>query len=450
MKGTNKKTASPVLETSVRNILGVALPLSLGAFVQFLVLLTDNYFLAQVSQAAINGAGVSAMVYITASMVVYGLTSGTQIFIARKHGEQDQEGILKYFSTGSKLALITGIGLFFLLLGIANWMLPYWLDSPDILNVAKSFLQIRAIGFTFYTGTLCLVAYYVGTTKTSIVMFATLITSLVNVVLDYAFIFGHFGFPSLGADGVALATVIAEVLGLMFLLIMTHRENKQLLPSMIKGKLYGWKSMILISLPMTLQQVAALATWTLFFFIVEKTGGLALKVSHIIRNFYMLAFVILMGIGQTTRSYVSGLIAEGRQSEIKPTLWKLIGINLVGVLLLCHGFLLYPECISSFFFESPDEGLALVKSLKVIFFAVILFAFGSVWLNTIEGAGRTDRGMAIEFISIIVYLALVYYLALERMEPIHIIWIADYLYFGVLGGLAGIYLIFGKWKYHQL
>lgn len=450
MKGSKEKTANPILETSVSKLLGVALPLSLGAFVQFLVLLTDNYFLAQVSESAINGAGISAMVYITASMVVYGLTSGTQIFIARKHGENDVEGILKYFGTGSKLALITGSFLFIALLVIANWILPYWLASQEVLSVAQSFLQIRAIGFMVYAMTLCLVAYYVGTTKTSTVMFATLITSLANIVLDYVLIFGHFGMPSLEANGAALATVIAEILGLGFLLLMTHRESKELLPSIFRGKLNDWKPMLLLSLPITVQQVSALATWTLFFFMVEKTGGLALKVSNIIRNFYMLAFVILMGIGQTTRTYVSGLIAEKRQSDIQPTLWKLIGINIAGVLLLCHGFLLYPEFIASFFFDDIDEGLSLVKSLRVIFFAVLLFSFGSVWINAIEGAGRTEKGMAIEFISIFVYLSLVYYLAIERLEEIHVIWMADYLYFGVLGGLAGLYLIFGKWKHHQI
>lgn len=435
-------------------MIAVALPLSLGAFVQFLVLLTDNYFLSQVSEAAINGAGIAAMMYITATMFAAGLASGTQIFIARKFGEQKDKELSSYFAGGLSAGIVLSLVLVGLLFAVSHFFLKGWLADETVFQVAKEFLNIRLIGFVFYTITLTFVAFYVGITKTSILIISTFLTSGINIILDYGMIFGNFGLPELGSNGAAIATVIAEFIGTTFLILYSFRRGYgrtyKLFAAMAHRPFRHSIDIIKLSIPLMFQQVLALATWTLFFFLVEKIGGTALKVSNVIRSFYMLAFVIVMGVGQTTRTYVSALIAEKRQADLKPALWKLIAINLVGISILCHGFVLYPEYISSFFFDDPDKAIQLVKSLRVIFFSVVIFSFGSVWLNAIEGAGKTKVALGLELASIFVYLILVYQLTLVNPQPIHIVWMSDYLYFGVLAGLAGLFLVFGNWKYHTI
>ena len=442
------------VNTGFFQMIAVALPLSLGAFVQFLVLLTDNYFLSQVSEAAINGAGIAAMMYITATMFAAGLASGTQIFIARKFGENKDHELSAYFAGGLSAGIVLSLVLVGLLYLVAHFFLGSWLNDPAVFEVAKEFLNLRLIGFVFYTVTLTFVAFYVGITKTAILIASTLLTSVINIVLDYGLIFGNLGLPQMGSNGAAIATVIAEFVGTGFLVSYTfgvgYGKTFGLFKSMFNKPFEKSKDIIKLSVPLMFQQVLALATWTLFFFMVEKIGATALKVSNVIRSFYMLAFVIVMGVGQTTRTYVSSLIAENRQVDLRSTLWKLIGINVLGVTLLCHGFVLYPEFISSFFFDDPEKGIQLIKSLRVIFLSVIIFSFGSVWLNAIEGSGKTKVALAAEVVSILVYLLLVYQLTITHPQPIHIVWMSDYLYFGVLAALSGLFLAFGNWKHNTI
>ena len=66
---------------------------------------------------------------------------------------------------------------------------------------------------------------------------------------------------------------------------------------------------------MIAQLTLTLGTWSMFFFLVEQVGVLELKVSHIARSFFMLAFVVSQGIQQTTRTFISGLMEAGRQAE---------------------------------------------------------------------------------------------------------------------------------------
>ena len=75
------------LRVDTLGLLKIALPISIGTFVQFLVVLTDNYFLARVGESAINGAGNAGLTYLTFGMVILGSATGIQILVARRHGE---------------------------------------------------------------------------------------------------------------------------------------------------------------------------------------------------------------------------------------------------------------------------------------------------------------------------------------------------------------------------
>ena len=78
-------------KTDFKGLIEIALPISIGTFVQFLVLLTDNYFLARVSENAINGAGNAGLTYLTFGMLIFGSATGIQILVARRKGEGNDE-----------------------------------------------------------------------------------------------------------------------------------------------------------------------------------------------------------------------------------------------------------------------------------------------------------------------------------------------------------------------
>ena len=109
-------------------------------------------------------------------------------------------------------------------------------------------------------------------------------------------------------------------------------------------ELAGW---VKLALPMILQLTLTLGTWSMFFFLVEQVGVMELKVSHIARNYFMLAFVVSQGIQQTTRTYVSTLLGAGRQDELSRVIFRLWVVNLCGIVLMAHGGILYPEWLAA-------------------------------------------------------------------------------------------------------
>ncbi len=158
------------------------------------------------------------------------------------------------------------------------------------------------------------------------------------------------------------------------------------------------------------QILLKVGTWTSFFFFVEKVGSTELKISHIGRNAFMLAFVVASGISQTTRTVVSQLIGASRTADPTPALKRLATLNLVGVIIMSHGFILYPDAISQIFFDDPESIASMSRTFATLFIAVIGFSISSLLLATLEGSGGTKRAFLVEMMGAGTYLAAVFYL----------------------------------------
>lgn len=447
------------IDISYKGIIRVALPISLGSFVQFLVVLTDNYFLSGIGIAegspelgmnAMNGAGNSSLIYITLLMFAVGLSSGAQILVARRNGEKQFAIAGKFFANSLWICVGLGVLLFFALRWITANALDPFLESEAVLENMQRFLNIRMFGMLFYPITLMIMGFYAGIARTRLLMYTTALTAIINIVLDWVLIFGNAGAPVLGLEGAAIATVIAEGAAFFFAVIFLFADKKNKpyqLWNAVKNFTFSYTRRITkVSLPIVGQQVIALSTWTVFFFMVENLGEKSLQASHVVRSMYLLTFVSVMGIGQATKTYVSSLIAEERQSDLRICLKRLIVINLCGVLFLTHGMWLYPEFIADQFTDDPEVLMLATKSLLIVIPAMLLAAVSSVFLNAVEGSGRTPIAFFIEVIAISLYLFFTYLLTTVYQQPVYLVWMNDYLYFGIIVIMGGLYLKFGRWK----
>ena len=125
------------IDTSYRAILRMAAPISMGAFVQFLVVLTDNFFLSRVGQAEINGAGNAGLLYLTFSMVAMATTSTGQILIARRIGENDRAAGYRLVRSGVIVMLCLAVVLIYGLQITTDWL------SNNVLQHAATCSSFR-------------------------------------------------------------------------------------------------------------------------------------------------------------------------------------------------------------------------------------------------------------------------------------------------------------------
>ncbi len=437
------------IDTGYRAILRMAAPISMGAFVQFLVVLTDNFFLSRVGEAEINGAGNAGLLYLTFSMVAMATTSTGQILIARRIGENDRAAGYRLVRTGALVMLGMAVVLLFGLNLTTHWLADNVLSDPSTTLVFKNFMAVRMWGFFPYFGMLLLTALFLGTARSKILWWVTLATSLINIGGDMVLISGKYGFPAMGAEGAALASFAAECCGFAVLLVGVIARHPLLLMRwrgrwLNREEIGRWTR---LALPMIAQLTVSIGTWALFFFLVEHVGPMELKVSHVARNFFMIAFFIVTGVRQTGQTFVSTLLGEGNRDQVNSTLWRLITVNLVGVSLVAHGLWLYPAVFAAPFFIDDPVGLdATIRTLPVIFGVMLIYSFTSILLAGIQGAGHTLPALLIEGLAIILYVVIAVQITLVNPLPIWRIWLLDYLYFAAMGLGALFFLWRFDWK----
>jgi putative MATE family efflux protein len=443
-----------LIDVSYKGILKVALPISLSTFVQFIVVFTDNLMLSRVSENALNAAGNAGLLYLGISMAGVGFSSGVQILIARRYAEHDHEKVGSSLANSIWLAAGIGIAIFALMQFIQVFMLEYIIADQTLLGAMHSFMDVRNYGLLIYPITLTLMGFHSGIARTSVLLLVAVSIGLVNLIGDYILIFGKFGFEAMNEKGAAMASFGAEIVGLIILLIHISIA-KHLKPLNFWNRIWNFPfadtaKIMRLSLPLIGQQFLAVTTWTTFYFMVEKMGQKELMVSHVTRAVYFLAFITIFGISQTTRTYISALIAESRQHELIPVMKKMIIINLAGVFLLSHGMVFYPETLAAIFSQDQYTIELTANVLRVISGATIVFSFTSVFLYTVEGSGLTRQALYIELSAIIIYLITSYLSIFKYPQPIHIVWANDYVYFMLIGLLSLIVLYKYNWKYKQV
>ena len=423
--------AATPMDTSIRNLLRIAIPISLGSLVQFLVVLTDNFFLSHAGELELNGAGNAGLIYLTFTMILAGGSVGIQILVARFKGQNDSPQMAEAFRAGRiQLAALGGI-LAFVVLGInalGGWKLL--IQNADVQAVFEPFLGIRAWGLIPFSILMAVEADWIGQAKTRPILFLALLMALTNVILDAMWVEGLWGGTAMGAQGAAYASFTSEVLGAAFAWLWASRKTH---PESYQGRAPRNRDMErqwwALSAPVMAQFGMTIGTWASFFFFVERVGMMELKVSHLTRNAFMLAFVVCSGLGQTTRTVVSTLIGARRVDELLPTILKLASLSYGGVWLLTHGYILYPDWIASHFFEPSPGRQAMVATLGTAFVALQFYALSSILISVLQGSGFTRPVFFIEFISVGLYVFVAYAVTLVWPQPIDVIWRADWLYF---------------------
>ena len=438
-----------MLDLRYKTIIAVALPMMVSGFIQSIVLLTDASFIARYSTEAFDAVGNGGLLYVTMYMTLLGMGDGAQIIIARRIGEERPDAIGRIFGT----SLLTHFLLAIILFAVLYWIMPGavlgYSKNQEIASLQGDYVQIRSFALFFAMITISIQSLFLAKGKTWVVLMASIITALSNVVLDYVMIFGEFGFPEMGLKGAAWASTIADGMGMLFLVIYLIFSEERRIYKLFEYFSFNFKSMIellKVGSPLMLQGFSALATWTLFFTWIEQKGQFDLTVSQNIRSIYFLAFVPIWGFAGTTKTYISQYIGAKEFDKIPIIQRKIQVMTVLFLLITFHGALFYPETMIRMI--NPEE-VYIQKSaeiLRLITLSILVFGFSSVYFQTIHGSGNTLHSMIIEFSCVFIYTCCTYTFIKIWNLDIYWIWTVEYVYFVLLGVFSLLYLRFYDWK----
>lgn len=437
------------VEISNRQIFKIALPISFAILVPQVNFITNNIFLGHYSQHALAVASITGVYYLVFGMIGFGLNNGLQTLISRRAGENRPEEIGKIFGQGVFISLIIAVIGILLTWFVAPLILKNVLHSSKIANDAIEFLKIRIWGLPFLYIYQMRNALLVGTNNSRYLVSGTLAETVANVLFDYLFIFGHFGFPEMGLNGAAVASIIAEFTGMFVIFLVIHRKGitqRFALFDHLRWNNTNAKLISSISLPLIFQLAISLISWEYFYILIEHHGQTALAVSNIMRNIFGLIGCITWAFAATTSAMVSNMIGQGRKEEVMALIWRIIkismGLSLVIVLLIN----LFPAALLSAYGQSEAFIVAAIPVTRIVTAAMMLMSFAVIWMNAVTGTGNSRVTFAIELITIILYCIYVYFVVERFFLPITYGWMSEWLYWLSIFSFSWWYMRSGKWK----
>ena len=438
------------VEITYRQILKIALPISLALLVPQLNFIINNVFLGHLSEQALAIASITGVYYLIFASIGYGLNNGLQALISRRAGENRPDEIGKIFNQGILIAMIIAASGILITYFIAPAILKATVNSSNTYEKAIDFLRIRIWGLPFLYIYQMRNALLVGTNQSKYLVAGTLAEAAANVFFDYSLIFGHFGLPRLGFNGAAYASIIAEFLGMfvIFLVIKAKGISKRFSLFQRTGwDGYNARLILKLSGPLVFQHAISIISWFFFYLLIERNSGqTGLAVSNTMRNIFGFFGVFIWAFASTTNSMVSNVIGQGRKEDVLPLINKLMKISLSVSILVCLGLNLFPDVYLSIYGLDLQFIQAGIPVIRVVAVAMVLMSFATVWLNAVTGTGNSRMTFLIELSAIVLYCIYVF-LVLE-INKLSLIWawMSEFLYWTILFSLSYLYIRSNRWK----
>lgn len=441
------------VEISNRQILRIALPISLAIFVPQFNFITNNIFLGHYNQQALAIASITGVYYLIFAMIGYGFNNGLQALIARRAGENRPEEIGRIFGQGILITFIIAAAGILLTWFLAPHILRWVIHDADTKEKAIEFLRIRIWGLPLLYVYQMRNALLVGTNQSRYLVAGTASEAGANILFDYLFIFGKFGFPEMGFNGAAVASIIAEFTGMFVIFLVIHRKGITRRFGLFSHLQWnpGIAARIMrISLPLILQLAISIISWEFFYLMIEHHGQLALAVSNVMRNMFGIMGCLTWAFAATSATMVSNIIGQGKHEMVIPLIHRIVKISLAVSLVACVLVNIFPAQLLSIYGQDQAFIDAAIPVVRVVTAAVLLMSFSVVWLNAVIGSGNTRAALYIELITIVLYCTYVY-IVLEQMKlSITWGWMSEWLYWTSIFLLSFLYFRGGKWKHKRI
>ena len=431
-----------------RQILKIALPISVALIIPNINFITNSIFLGGLGERALGNAGTVGVFYLILMVSGNGLSNALQVLISRHGGEGNTDAISKVFSQGIRIALQFALAGMLLTWFVAPLCLKPFIKTENF-EMEMQFLRIRVWGLPFLYLFQCGNSFLIGTLNSRYMMIGTIGEALINIFFDYVLIYGALSFPQLGFNGAAVASVIAEFAGvsIVYIVIFKQRLKKKFnLFSDLSYHKSTSRSILKIAAPLVVQFAISLITWLIFFILLENYGERAKAISNAMRNVFGFVGISIWAFATTTNTMVSNLIGQGLQSKVIFAIKKIMVLNFSATFIM----LVILNCFPQYFLQLFGQDAAFIHDaipvIRIVSLGMLLMSIAVIWLNAVTGTGKTKMNLLIELIAIICYLIYIYLVMVRFKLSLTIAWTNEFIYWTVIFAIAFWYIKSGRWK----
>ncbi len=429
--------------------LKLAYPVILGMLGHTLVAFVDNVMVGQLGTAELAAVSLANSFMFIAMSLGIGFSTAITPLIAKADGEGNFEDGKSTFKHGLCLCSLISVLLFFGVF-LAKPILHVMQQPQEVVELAIPYLNLVAVSLIPLIIFQSFKQFSDGMSMTKYPMFATLVANIINVILNYIFIFGKFGFPELGIVGAAVGTLVSRLIMVFYLWVLLLRNNKtrpylldlnflNLSKIMIK-KLFN------IGFPSAMQMFFEVAIFTSAIWLSGILGKNPQAANQIALNLSSMTFMIAMGLSVVAMIRVGNQMGLNKYVELRRIAFSIFMIAILFAIIFASLFLIFNNLLPKMYLDFDDpskifdnyEVLEIAKTLLII---AAIFQISDtiqvIALGALRGMQDVLIPTLITFISYwVIGFPISYYLSIYTEYKSTGIWI------GLLAGLtsSGIFL----------
>lgn len=432
-----------------RRLVFFAVPMLLGSLLQTAYSIVNALWVG-------NGLGAEAMAAITVSFPLLfllmalagGLGLATNVLAAQAFGAKDFVQLKSVIQNSVVLTGVSGVLCVAIGQACSDWVFRKMGTPPEVLPMAIGYFRIFLWTTPFMFGVFyqASVMRGVGDSKTPLYFQAASLA--VNAVLDPVLMFGWFGLPRLGLNGVAWASIVAQILAFASIAVYAHYRSRLTAPDWRALRLELPMALLLLRLgiPSMIQQAMVSLGMLFVTGIVNGFGAHCAAAFGIAMRIDQLAFMPAMAVGAAVSTLAGQNIGAHRYDRVREVFrWGIVvscALTVAGTV----AAIAVPVQLVSLFSRDADVVLAGARYLRIVGFGYLLFAILCVSHGVINGSGHTGMTSLFSLIGFwVVRVPLATFLA-RHLGSVEGVWYAVLVSIAVGSLVSLAYYLSGRWK----
>ena len=304
---------------------------SLMNFIDVFMVGKENVVLG-LGTAAVAGLGFANQVFMIFIVSLFGLNSGGGILAAQYYGKKDYKNLKKCLGITITVGLLFSFLFFLMGLFIPEKIIGIFTSDPKVLKLGANYFRIIALIYPLiglgYSFNMQLRA--IGKNQYS--LYSTIIGLCINLVGNYLFINGNLGFPAMGVVGAAIATVIARIVSVFYLIYIIYKNKLPMAGNFQELFKLSWSFIakaLKISLPVFGHEIMWVTGVSMYVIIYGRIGTQATAAIQVVKSISNLVFTLVFGLSSGTAAIIGQEIGAGNEENAYKYAVELLKISLV-------------------------------------------------------------------------------------------------------------------------
>lgn len=388
----------------MKKALFLALPIAGQRIVGVAVNLIDNLMVGSLGDIAVSACSVANQFFLLYSFIITGLIGGMVLISAQAWGNKNIMICKKMISLSVLLCSIVAIVFTIITLFGSQFIIQIYTDSARLFAPAGNYLKILSWSFLPFAVSTAFTMLYRTVGDVKIGFYIECLNSFFNAIFNYLFIFGNFGFPQLGLEGAAIATVLARVVGMFITLIyvfiidtkvkysvneLFDLPNKELMNTYIT---YG--------MPILFGDAFMMINSTLQTMITGRISDEYIAANSIVHMIWQMATLTAMGFETAANIMIGNDIGEGNLEKAQKDGNRFFILSIIQGLVASIGVYYIGPIVLSFYNISQatlDVAQSMVNSAILVVFAMSLQMITTK--GVIRAGGKTKEIMILDIVS---------------------------------------------------